>query len=119
MAKKPIPVPPLRTKPSLPFDSEFHPADADLPDFVVASMKAWSRGEASKDQQITAWNFIVNDLCATYDLSYRPDRPEATAFMEGRRFVGLQIRKTIQLKPVARKDHVRPASNRSDGEQPG
>ena len=108
--------PPPPKKPKLPGDSEFHPAAADIPDPVIASVKAWSRGEATEGQQIMALNYIIEDLCAVYDLSYRPDRPNATAFMEGRRFVGLQIRKTIQLK-LARKDDAR-RSNRSDTEQP-
>ncbi len=108
--------PPPPKKPKLPGDSEFHPADAEIPQSTIAAVKALSRGEATEGQQIAALNFIIDDLCAVYDLSYRPDRPQATAFMEGRRFVGLQIRKTIQLK-LAREDNAR-TSNRSDTEQP-
>lgn len=108
--------PPLK-KPKLSGDSEFHPAAAEIPQPIIASVKAWARGEATEGQQIMAFNFITENLSAVYDLSYRPDRSHATAFMEGRRFVGLQLLKTIQLK-LARKDDAR-RNNRSDTEQPG
>lgn len=44
-----------------------------------------------------AFDYIVDVLAATYDQSYRPDRPQDTAFAEGRRFVGLQLVKLSKL----------------------
>jgi hypothetical protein len=101
MARTPKVIKVPQSKPKLPGDSELLMAAAVLPDYVLASIKNLSRGEATEPQQILALNFIIEDLCGAYDLSYRPDRTVATAFNEGRRFVGLQLRKHIM---TARKD---------------
>jgi hypothetical protein len=69
------------------------------------ALRAIEKGEATADQQMLALNWIVN--CAnTYDLSYRPDSTEATAFAEGRRFVGLQIVKILKLNPGKLKENA-------------
>ena len=57
----------------------------------VRAIQALGTGSASPEQQIEALTFIVERLCGTYDLSYRPNDVGATQFAEGRRFVGLQI----------------------------
>jgi len=65
---------------------------------AIAAIKALAEGKARPDQQINALNFILDDLARTYDLSFRPDEAGGdrdTAFAEGRRFVGLQIRRII------------------------
>jgi hypothetical protein len=67
----------------------WEPADAQAIQAVV-------RGDATDYQQQRAMSFIVNKLCHTYDLSYRPV-PQDTAFAEGRRFVGLQLVKLINI----------------------
>ncbi|MGH8266650.1 MAG: hypothetical protein ACRETS_04970, partial [Steroidobacteraceae bacterium] len=48
--------------------------------------------------QRRAMRFIVEQLCGTYDLSYRSEKPLDTAFAEGKRMVGLSIVKFIALR---------------------
>jgi hypothetical protein len=66
----------------------------------VAAIKALASGLARQDQQKTALDYIVSVLAMTYDLSYRPDElggERDTSFAEGRRYVGLAIRRMIML----------------------
>ncbi len=60
------------------------------------AIQAMQRGEATPEQQIMALDWILNPLCRTYDMSYRPDSARDTDFAEGRRSVGLQIIKVIK-----------------------
>lgn len=65
---------------------------------AVAAIKALAEGKASAVQQKLALDWIISELCRTYDVSFRPDDAGGdrdTAFAEGRRFVGLQIRRVI------------------------
>ncbi len=65
---------------------------------AVSAIKALANGEARPDQQKLALDWIIDDLARTYDLSFRPDDAggdRESAFAEGRRFVGLQLRKMI------------------------
>lgn len=66
----------------------------------VNAIKAVAEGVADADQQKRAMSFIINNVCRTYDLSYCPgtDGDRNTAMAEGRRFVGLQLVKFINLK---------------------
>jgi hypothetical protein len=75
----------------------WHPAPYD--DADTYAIKALAAGVANEGQQKRALEWIINTLCGTYDLSYRPG-PEGnrdTAFAEGRRSVGLQLVKQIKL----------------------
>jgi len=56
-----------------------------------------------------ALRWIVETVCRTYDLSFRPESERATAFAEGKRYVGLQIVKAIKLNPdlFQRETHAR------------
>lgn len=60
------------------------------------ALQALERGEATPEQQQKALNWLVNKMCLTYDMSYRPDSDRDSAFAEGRRFVGLQIVRFIK-----------------------
>lgn len=74
--------------------------DGRWPGPVVAALKALGKGEARADQQVAALNFIIEGLAGTYDLSFRPDDAggsRETDFAEGRRLVGLQIRRAIAV----------------------
>lgn len=84
--KKPDP------SPWKPFD--WVPAD-------VAAFQGLARGDATADQQRRALDCVINAICATYDLSYRPSSDRDTAFAEGKRFVGLQIVKAVNLNLAA------------------
>lgn len=77
-----------RVEPWMP--AEWAPVDA-------AAIQAVAAGRANEDQQRRAMRFIVDRLCGTYDLSYRSEHPNDTSFAEGKRFVGLQIVKFINL----------------------
>lgn len=78
-------------------DPWFPPAYTD---FDAASIQAVARGEADAGQQVQALKYIVETLAGCYDVAFRPGGLEgdrATAFAEGRRFVGLQIVKLTKL----------------------
>lgn len=64
---------------------------------LVFSLKALQTGTANDEQQKIALAWIINQAAATYDQSFRPESDRATAFAEGRRFVGLQIVKLLNL----------------------
>jgi hypothetical protein len=79
----------------LPAIEPWHPApyiDADS-----YAIKALATGTANEGQQKRALDWIINTLCATYDLSYRPGSDRDTAFAEGKRHVGLQIVKQVNV----------------------
>lgn len=63
----------------------------------VRALKNLAAGTASPEQQQRAMKWIIEQACATYDLSYRPTSDRDTSFAEGRRFVGLQIVKALNL----------------------
>lgn len=62
-----------------------------------SAIKGLAAGTASPEQQLRALKWIIESACATYELSFRPTSDRDTAFAEGRRFVGLQIVKAINL----------------------
>lgn len=71
------------------------PADYDRD--TVYAIRALYEGKASDGQQRLAFRWIVEEAARVRDLSYRPgpDGERATAFAEGRRFVGLQVLKML------------------------
>jgi hypothetical protein len=88
MAKKPTPIPP------------YLPPEYTKPD--VTALIALANGTATEFQQKRVVDLVVNRLCETYGLSYRPGGNEAdrdTAFAEGKRFVGLQLVKLLNSNP--------------------
>ena len=64
---------------------------------AIRYIQALARGDAAPETQKAALDWIINSVCATYDLSYRPTSDRDTTFAEGRRFVGLQLVKMIKL----------------------
>ena len=76
-----------------------------MPD--AAAIQALYRGDATEDQQRRAFEWIVEKAAMAGDMSYRPGGLEGdrdTAFAEGRRFVGNQIRKLNILNLAAFRD---------------
>lgn len=65
----------------------------------AAAMQALYRGNATEHQQKLVLEWIVQNACGTYDVSYISDDVAGrdSAFCEGRRFVGLQIVKLLNL----------------------
>lgn len=66
----------------------------------IAAFQALERGDATEHQQQLALAWLIG-AAGTYDLSYRPDDTHATAFAEGKRSVGLQVRKMLVLNAKA------------------
>lgn len=67
---------------------------------IIAGIKRWAEhGQFADERQgKMVLNFIIDRLSGTYDLSFRPDDAGGqrdTDFHEGRRFVGLNIRRII------------------------
>lgn len=72
----------------------YEPADA-------GAIQALVRGECPPHLQQRAITFIINNLCGTYDLQYRPGSHEATRdtdFALGKAFVGQQLVKLTKVK---------------------
>ncbi len=65
----------------------------------VSALQAVRRGEANADQQVRAMEFILEAVCERNGMSFRPgpDGARETDFAEGRRFVGNQIVKLVNL----------------------
>ena len=83
-----------------PRDPAWMPVAYDVRE--IEAVKALARGEATVVQQQVALKWLIETACGTYDLSYRSDGDggeRETAFAEGRRFVGLQMVKLINLAP--------------------
>lgn len=64
----------------------------------VFALKAMQSGEATKDQQQVALEFIVHIISKRYEIPYFPDSERDSAFAAGRLFVGEQILKLLSLK---------------------
>ena len=80
----------------LPKKNPHDPPDHD-PD-VIFAIRAWANGTANEGQQKMAWAYVMYVTKATdefQDLSYRPGDQEATTFAEGKRFVGMMLRKLL------------------------
>ncbi len=66
----------------------------------AAAVKNVAAGTATQEQQRHAMQYIIQVLCATYDMSYRPgdaDGRRDTDFAEGARNVGLQLVKLVNI----------------------
>lgn len=77
------------------------PADYDLKD--VEAIRALHAGSADPAQQARALDWIIKSAAGSYELSYRSDADggeRETAFAEGRRFVGMQVLKMINMPPA-------------------
>lgn len=69
-----------------------------MPKYIAAAIKDVARGEGSPEQQKQAMDAIIKIVACVEELSFRADDfggDRETAFAEGRRFVGLQLRKLI------------------------
>ena len=60
------------------------------------AIKQLIKGEASKDQQITAVEFIVRKICGYNEIGYYPCERD-TAFAMGKRFVASEIIKFASI----------------------
>jgi hypothetical protein len=68
----------------------------------IFALQAMSKGIANEGQQQRAWTYIIRILCATDMMSFWPgaeDGRRATDFAEGKRWVGIQLRRIERLRP--------------------
>lgn len=63
----------------------------------VAAIQALAQGLATGSQQIKALEFIVHEVCRTYDMPYQPGSSRDTDFACGMTHVGKQIVKFTKL----------------------
>lgn len=82
-------------KPLIPVDAAYAPVPYDIAE--VSACQAMARGEATSEQQRRVLDWLINKAAGTYDMSYRPSSERDTCFAEGRRFVGLQLVKMLNL----------------------
>ena len=90
--------------PSLPKAEPWKPSHYEVAD--VAAIQALQRGDATEDQQKRALRYVIEVLCGTYDLQFRPGGPEGdrnTCFAAGKAFVGQQMVKMLHLNTHALK----------------
>ena len=67
---------------------------------IIYALKALQAGNANEEQQQRALAWVIKNAAGTYDSEYRETDRE-TAFAGGRRFVGLQIVKLLNLTGTA------------------
>lgn len=71
------------------------PADYEPADMVAVRLVAI--GEADPDQQRRAMKWMIEQATDTYGLGWHPQDAHQAAFAAGRRFVGLQIVKAVNM----------------------
>jgi hypothetical protein len=64
---------------------------------VSMAFKSLEKGEASPEQQKMALDFLIRIGCRTYDTDWFPEE-RVSCFAAGRRYVGQQIVRFINLK---------------------
>ena len=84
-----------RKDPALPKAEPWKPSYYEVAD--VAAIQALGRGDATEDQQKRALGYVIQTLCGTYDVAYRPASPRDTDFALGKAFVGQQLVKFLTL----------------------
>lgn len=74
----------------------------------IFAIQAVAKGIANDGQQRRAWDYIVNALCQTDRMTFwldplrnvsGVDGQRATDFAEGKRWVGVQLRRIERLRP--------------------
>ena len=92
------PTKPVGQGPAWPWSPVARFEDAD-----VFALQALAAGNASSGQQQRALAFIRDAICEGDRLSFMPggeDGRRATDFAEGKRFVAVQIRRFLRMKPT-------------------
>jgi len=62
----------------------------------VSAVQLLERGECPPHLQQEFLRWLIEDVCRTYDMSFRSN-PYQTAFAEGRRFSGNQVVKMMKI----------------------
>jgi hypothetical protein len=77
----------------------WQPAQWDLPH--ASALQALARGDADEHAQRRALAWIVENAAGTYEETFVPREADTTAFLQGRRSVGLQIVKLLKVDLAA------------------
>jgi len=83
----------------------------DYDEDVTYAVRAFQNGTASAGQQKLLWAWLVDYACGRDDISFRPDDKGgqlATAFAEGKRYVGQQVRKHLDDRMTPPAKNVKP-----------
>ena len=64
---------------------------ADWTDADAAAIRDMINGEANAEQQKRGMAWIINNLCKTHDMVFRPEGDRDTVFAAAKQFVGQQI----------------------------
>jgi hypothetical protein len=73
-----------------------------IDDADIFALQAVANGTASSAQQQRAFEYVVRSLCETDRMTFWPgaeDGKRATDFAEGKRWVGLQLRRIEKMRP--------------------
>lgn len=73
----------------------FAPAKYDRAD--AYAIKALAKGTATEGQQKRALDWIIRAAAMTYDETFVPGQPDLSDFLAGRRSVGLQVVKLVNI----------------------
>lgn len=71
---------------------------------IAEAVKAVAAGNASPSQQQACMNWIIHHAAGTYDETFVPGQSDASDYLAGRRNVGLQLVKLINV-PIS---HLKP-----------
>jgi hypothetical protein len=104
--------------PRSPSVRPWHPAPYTSDD--IYALQNLAKGKAGEHQQKRVLAWIINSACATYEPEFIPDSESETAYAGGKRWVGLQIVKLINM-PQAGIDAIKaregkPVSMPKEGE---
>lgn len=67
----------------------------------ASAFQSLQRGDASPEQQKRALDWLIRVGAATYNATFFPGSPDASAFAEGRRYVGLEVIKLLSVNTSA------------------
>lgn len=70
---------------------------AEIAKHHVMAIKSLAMGSATPEQQKIALEFIISKLCQSLH-PYFSENPNNTAFFMGRRFIGLELMRLINLE---------------------
>lgn len=85
---------------------------------IVYAAKAVNAGVADKGQQAMFIGWVVNEVCKTYEMSYRPkdEGRRDSDFAEGKRYCGNELVRAINMSPEAIKSLPKFGSKGNSGE---
>jgi hypothetical protein len=78
-----------------------------IEDADIFALQAVAKGTANNAQQLRAYEYVVRTLCETDRMTFWPggeDGKRATDFAEGKRWVGVQLRRIEKMRPDHRNE---------------